>query len=691
MKAFLKFVWLFIGFILLLGMVDFMQPKQVEAAATNREIRVWKKKTSTGLPPDITFSQNGEQWKLDEEYKSGEMLNNVIYELRLVKRYGDGYHRAGNLDDFIAHLNSPDSTSGEDLPIYAVTGLYGGDFYGPTPGLAFFDKRVAYDTEMATYTFRDRLLQGEYTLREIALSEYPAAIDYMKNFQGMTNVDNITPPAGLVPNTKVYHLYIPHYYSSPTKGYEEVLDISAKNMVGEGGIRIEKDLRANPLTETLSAQPNVRFKLYDSNYTELTTVPATGAPLGELVTDSSGHLTITGLALGATYYLKEEAPNGTIPERLGYRKFIASSLEADALSIDHTNTPSQTGQFINNTITKRVSSDNGQTFEKESVVSTEEPYLYQIAARVPDKGEGDLTEFKFVDKMQKVEDQYYTYFQSNDALNQLTDVKVKVNGAALSADKYTLTIADSDKQSVANQERSTKVVGFTLQFNDLATLAAGDKIELTVKGILIHETITKETRTVYPNEVKEQVSTTHKDGTEDHYVISDVANVKTEKGYFKIVKQEAGTQNKLANAEFSLYRGKAPESLSDVKEEDKIAEGLLTDENGEYQSKTDTTHSYTINGKTIKLSEGLSLGDYYLVETLAPTGHKRLTKPIALVIKKNDQENVVVKTIDNEVQYWDVPDTGGVGTQIFVLLGMANVIIFVSWYVIYGKRRYYEK
>lgn len=705
MKAFRKFAWLFVGLLLLLGMFNMMQPKQVEAAGGDHpDIYIYKYK-STDLLDDVRLF-NGEEPSSDYDITTAPNMTGkvpipgIVFELKLIKRASN----STTYQSFKEGLTEPNPFDAR--PIYAVT---------DANGVARFDTMA--DEHSGEYVIQGSpyLLFGVYELREIAASEYQMAHDYMAYHMDDTSFPTAI-PAGIIPNTKIYRLEMP-YYTKKTAPYEpnpslsndenaeaewnhdvengnaQVVDlhVRAKNQDSGGMIRIEKDLRANPLKETLTVQSNIRFKLYDSNYTEITTIPTTGAPIGELVTDSNGRLTISGLALGATYYLKEVAPTGTIPEKLGYRKFIASTLDTDTLSIDDTTTPSKTGQFINNTITKRVSADEGQTFEKESVVSTEKPYLYQIAARVPDKGEGTLEEFKLVDKMQKVEEKYYTYFQSNASLDTLTDLTVKVNGTFLEASQYTVHIADTDKQAVANQGNETKVVGFTLTFNNPADLHAGDKVEVRVKGILINETITKETRTVYPNEVKEQVSTKHQDGTEDHYVISDVANVRTEKGYFEIIKEEATTNKRLANAEFTLYRGKAPASLADVKPTDKVVEGLVTDENGEYKSKTDTTHTYTVNGKTLKLADGLSLGEYYLVETLAPTGHKRITTPIALEIKKNEQGNVVVKTITNEVQYWDVPDTGGIGTQYFLLIGLMSVTTFAVWYLYKEKSRTNEK
>ena len=45
---------------------------------------------------------------------------------------------------------------------------------------------------------------------------------------------------------------------------------------------------------------------------------------------------------------------------------------------------------------------------------------------------------------------------------------------------------------------------------------------------------------------------------------------------------------------------------------------------------------------------GLKLGQYQIIETVAPAGYEKLTEPIIVTVTGNDQENLTIATIDNE-------------------------------------------
>lgn len=699
-KYFLRFIF---SAFALLGLLIVLIPKQVEAALGDwPDIYVYKYE-SEDIPSDETFSNLGGQPNSYDITTAPNMtgktpIANIVFELKLIKQadLSDTYQ------EFKNSLREPDAFNA--LPIYAVT---------DAQGIAHFHKMASrkyesLDPNLPGFDMEGSpsLLSGVYELREIAASEYQNVHDLVAYHESNPNFPTKIPD-GVIPNTKIYRLELPYFkravdpyvydpnltdeendaaylaYENEVSNSKVVnLHIQAKNQTGDGMIRIKKNLRSDPLKDDFVIQPDIQFKLYDSNFVEITKNPKTGVPLGELRTDGRGYLKISGLALGATYYLKEVAPIGTIPEYLGYRKFVSEVPDLnDKLTNDTTNDTNREGVFINNIVTKRVSADEGQTFEKETTVATEKPFIYRIAARVPDKGQGSITKFQLVDQLKEIDGKYYTYLQSDSQLEQLKDVSVTVNNQDLSAENYQISISAENKKAVANKTGSTQVVGFTLKFLHPENLTAGDKVEVRLKGILINESVTKETKTIYPNEVKEEVSYKNTDGTEEHYVISDIANVKTEKGYFEIKKIESTTNKPLANAEFSLYRGKAPDDLTKVDEENLVATGLTTDNEGVYKSKEDRTHSYTVKNQTFYLADGLVLGDYYLVETLAPTGHKRLMTPIALEIKKNSNGNVVVKTIENDEQYWNVPDTGGMGVYLLIVCGLCSIGIFAIWQI----------
>lgn len=93
---------------------------------------------------------------------------------------------------------------------------------------------------------------------------------------------------------------------------------------------------------------------------------------------------------------------------------------------------------------------------------------------------------------------------------------------------------------------------------------------------------------------------------------------------------------------------------------DGLLEGLITDDNGEIHI------------------EGLTPGNYELIETKAPTyededgethEYRLLTKPVSIEIRADQTDSLEV-TVENSKSGWDLPGTGGIGTLIFTVIGI---------------------
>ena len=90
--------------------------------------------------------------------------------------------------------------------------------------------------------------------------------------------------------------------------------------------------------------------------------------------------------------------------------------------------------------------------------------------------------------------------------------------------------------------------------------------------------------------------------------------------------------------------------------------------------------------------KGLDDGDYRLVETEAPEGYNKLKSPNEINIKvesSDNGENVTVSgneiTVENSTESW-LPETGGMGTVIFTVVGVVGVLVILSTYFKKGKK-----
>lgn len=111
-------------------------------------------------------------------------------------------------------------------------------------------------------------------------------------------------------------------------------------------------------------------------------------------------------------------------------------------------------------------------------------------------------------------------------------------------------------------------------------------------------------------------------------------------GQLTIVKVDGNTGSKLAGAEFEL-RDKDGE----------VVKSGTTGDNGQL--------SFT----------GLDYGDYTLVETKAPTGYNKLTNPRSITINADHHDDTI--EVKNYKSGWELPKTGGIGTTLFTLVGLA--------------------
>ena len=233
-----------------------------------------------------------------------------------------------------------------------------------------------------------------------------------------------------------------------------------------------------------------------------------------------------------------------------------------------------------------------------------------------------------------------------------TSIKVKVDGADVAAEAYTLN-------TTATEE-------YTFKLSVSGDQYAGWKANAGINPLVITYTATLNdngTTAVNTNET----NTVTFDYSNYPYVASHVqktASVDVTTFAIKVDKHEKDhNETKLANAEFDLYRtvyaGEAGVNIPHANVQGVLLEHGVTGTDG-----TLTFEKYEANGDKYK---------YYLVETKAPSGYNLLTEAVEVKFTDADVETTAgIYTVDVENSSGiQLPVTGGTGTIIFTVIGIA--------------------
>lgn len=252
-------------------------------------------------------------------------------------------------------------------------------------------------------------------------------------------------------------------------------------------------------------------------------------------------------------------------------------------------------------------------------------------------------------------------------------IKVQIDGTDVNTAAYTL-----DTTAVA--EYTFKLSVSTEQYTDNWSANGGKQLVITYTATLndngTTEVNTKETNTVtfdysnYP-----YVENSHKQKTDTVDVTTFAIKID------KYVKNDEPA--KLANAKFDLYRtatqaeviaGSAVNIPYTTKNGIKLESDLVTDANG-----TATFAKYEANGTSY---------DYYLVETQAPSGYNILDNAVKVNFTDTEVKataGVYTVKVPNSSGI-QLPITGGTGTVIFTIIGIALMVGAVVLFVVSRKK-----
>lgn len=281
---------------------------------------------------------------------------------------------------------------------------------------------------------------------------------------------------------------------------------------------------------------------------------------------------------------------------------------------------------------------------------------------------GQTVNFKSTITAQEGAENYVFHDKMSDGLTYTGVTGITLNGNTVGASDYTVTAPAADGD--------TFDVVFTQTFCD--TLKANDKIVISYAATLNEKAVIAGVGN--PNESKlsygdsSNIKTTPPSKTITYTWDVDV---------FKYTSVNE-TNIPLAGASFTLSKH--------ADGSDPIA--MVTESNNVYRvartGETDTVTEITTDSTGKFTIKGLDSDTYYLTETKAPDGYKKLAGPVAIVIGENGATSVNNETVD-EVKILndtgvELPDTGGIGTTVFYVIGLI-LIVGAGALLIVNRRR----
>lgn len=575
------------------------------------------------------------------------------------------------------------------IPNFALAYTVTGDAANPTltihkleqePGAAPGEE----GTGKAGQPANGKPLEGvEFTITQT--HKYDPATDTWKEVTGATPIKKKTGADGTVVFTTADNGFeLGRYTVQETDGPDHVILNTTEYavdipMTNKEGTELNYDVHIYPKNETIrgdaelikqdeagKALPGVVFGLYKADGTKVDT----------LTTDSAGKITVEGLSAGKYYFQEISTVEG---QALNTTKIPFEVTKDGGKSVvNWTNSNINDGNVVTNYKKPELEKDVEDTDQYE--VDRDKEYVYNLTIKTP----GDIDRYKALGVTDTLDDR----------LQFITDGSISEGWKVEGTDKGNVTFKKNGQTLIWEIDPSKLSPGkevkitFTAKIKPDAELGENESGIPNVADIHFNNGKGSYTKPADPDnpdpykpyEPEDPDKPTDPDNppTPEEPPTTPPVIVTPKEGGLKVIKVDKSDNNiKLQGAEFKLTdaEGNVIDATGTVIKVNgqpftgKL-ENLVTDANGE-----------------ISIT-GLTPGTYYLHETKAPTytdgegnvkSYRLLTKPVEIKVVDKVVDNDV--TVENSKSGWELPTTGGIGTILFTLVGLALMGIALIAYL----------
>lgn len=448
--------------------------------------------------------------------------------------------------------------------------------------------------------------------------------------QGVYFVKETSAPEFVTEKASSFVVSLPMTNTDSRDGFMYEVYAYPKNYTTLGGAVFKMVDSSNNVALT-----GAKFAIYKSNGTQVTQ-DAYGNSIGDenhyLTTDSDGIIYVNNLAPGSYYFRETVAPEGHMLNNTNYT-FTVESGKSTEVKTDN-----------NQLVYEGIDLITGSSFQKPGVslyvtevgktedsVSFDELIRWYVISDVPSDMGTAYKKYNIT----------VTLDETLDLVSNSLTVTFVTDRGEETADSSWYTVSD-----VQNQE-------FTVTFTDFTSLSTAKSVKLLYK-VKLNETKTVMGDNIYCNALLNYKT----DVIDESAYVTNQPSVYTGGFKFKNVSAKDNA-TALTGAKFEVYTG--DHNIL-------IATNVTPDENGLFEVK------------------GLTSGDYYLVQTTAPQGYELKSGKINFTVTKTSYDNEQPLNVINTPTY-ELPLTGGFGTEVFVVIGFALITLSAIVFVVSKKAK----